>query len=131
MNVDLLKPIRVRMTDPADVAQYGDRWWIYDEQAIAHRPVRDLIAWERQLGVPLSSLMLQFRADGIAGNHAALWLAVVMTCEQEDLPVPPYKDFNPLIMFTQWEDVPDDEVVEEPRPLDPPPDSSPSMPVPA
>lgn len=106
----ILKPWRVRFTDPDDVAKYGDRWWLYDESAIMRLPVDELRAIEAQIyPVRLKHAMLDSREDGITGDLVAVWVSMRMAADP-DHPAPAFAEFTPRIMLAEWQRVPDGEV---------------------
>lgn len=118
----LSPPWRVRLTDPDDVAKYGDRWWIYDEAALFRLPIPELLAIEAQIPMPLKAAMDANRDDRILGELITLWVAIRLAADPEH-PCPPFADFQPLIMLAEWELVPAGE--SEPAvPLDEGPPSS-------
>lgn len=114
--MQLLAPLRFRFTDPDDVAQFGDGWWTYDEAEITRLRGRELIALEEALDLSVRVVIRGFRADATAATMAAMWIAL----HRAGHPVA-WADFNPVVMATDWERVPD-------APLDsgeaPEPDSS-------
>lgn len=119
----ILKPWRVRVTDPDDVARYGDRWWLYDEAAIMRLPVDELRAIEAEIyPVRLKAAMQDNREDGLTGELVAVWVAMRMAADPEH-PAPAFADFKPLIMLADWQRVPDGEV-DPGAPLDVAPSSS-------
>ncbi len=121
----ILKPFRVRLTDPDDVAKYGDRWWVYDEAAIVRLPLDELAAIEAQIyPIRLKGAMEDSRQDGVMGDLIALWVAMRMAADPEH-PAPPFADFKPLIMLADWQRVPDEEA-DPGAPLAEAPPSSPS-----
>lgn len=121
----ILKPWRVRLTDPGDVARYGDRWWIYDEAAVMRLPVDELRAIETQIyPVRLKAAIDDNRESGVTGELIALWVSMRMAADPER-PAPAFADFKPLIMLAEWQRVPDGEV-DPGAPLAEGPPSSPS-----
>lgn len=106
----ILKPWRVRLTDPGDVAKYGGRWWLYDEAAIMRLPVDELRAIEAQIyPIRLKAAIDDNRESGVTGELIALWVAIRMAADPEH-PAPAFVDFKPLIMLADWQRVPDGEV---------------------
>jgi hypothetical protein len=106
----ILKPWRVRLTDPDDVARYGGRWWVYDEAAVMRLPVDELRAIEAQIyPIRLKGAIDDNRESGVMGELIALWVAMRMAADPEH-PAPRFADFKPLIMLADWQRVPDEEV---------------------
>lgn len=119
----ILKPWRVRLTDPDDIARYGDRWWLYDEAAIMRLPVAELRAIEAQIyPIRLKGAMEDNRESGVTGELIALWIAMRVAADPEH-PAPAFADFTPLIMLADWQRVPDEEA-DPGAPLDAAPTSS-------
>lgn len=119
----VLAPLRVRLTDPADVERYGDRWWVFDEAAVLRLPTDELIAIERQIyPTRLKAALDDNRVEGILGELIALWIAMRIAADP-DHPAPKFADFKPLIALAEWERVPDGEV-DPGVPLDEAPSSS-------
>lgn len=126
----VLKPLRVRLTDPDDVARYGDRWWVYDEAAIMRLGADELIAIEREIyPTKLRAAMDDSRENGILGDLIAVWVAIRMAADP-NWPAPKFADFKPLILLAEWQLVPDGEV-DPGAPLDEGPSSSPATETPA
>lgn len=121
----ILKPWRVRLTDPDDIARYGDRWWVYDESAVMRLPVDELAAIEAQIyPIRLKGAMEDYRQDGVMGDLIALWVAMRIAADPAH-PAPAFADFKPLIMLADWQRVPDEEV-DPGAPLGEAPPSSPN-----
>lgn len=102
----ILRPQRFRFTDEADIKLYGDRWYVYDEAAIVRLPARDLIKLETALGMRLPTVMNGVRGDTALGALGASWLAVHLVDPDA---AGKFEDYSPLIMFTEWEQVPAEE----------------------
>lgn len=121
----ILAPWRIRLTDPADIERYGDRWWTFDEAVVLRLPVDELVAIEREIyPTKLRAALDDNREGGILGELIALWIAMRIAADP-DRPAPKYADFKPLIMHAEWQRVPDEEV-DPGAPLDEAPSSSPS-----
>jgi len=116
----ILVPWRVRMTEPDDVARYGDRWWTYDEAAILRLPFSELLAIEAEIPVKLKAAIDDNRVSGVMGEMVAVWVAMRMAADP-DWPTPPFAEFTPLIFTCEWERVPEEP---DPGPLDEAPSSS-------
>lgn len=105
----LLKPLQFRFTDPDDIAQYGDRYWIYDESAIIGSRARTLMALEQEIGAPMADIMAGVRASSAFGDMAGSWVAMKLDPESADK-VPAFEDYNPIVMMIKWSPVPDAEL---------------------
>jgi hypothetical protein len=105
----LLKPLRFRFTDAQDIADYGERWYIYDESAITSMRARDLMPLEQELGLPLADVMNGVRQSSIMGDMAGAWLALKLDPEFGDK-APAFADFNPVVMLLKWSAVPAEEM---------------------
>lgn len=102
----LLGPLRVRFTQPEDIAIYGDGWFVYSERDITRKPARELVEIEQQIGVPLIDAMNDLRRSSVFGDLVGAWIAVR---EHDPKLAGEFEDFSPLIMFAEWEEVPKDE----------------------
>lgn len=125
-SVGLMKPYRFRFTEPDDVKQFGEDWFVYDEARIVRLPARQLARYEAQLGTPIVAVVDGFRDDTVLGRLAATWLALHM--HDPDL-AGPYDAYSPVVLLMRFEPVPDDEVPAESReaasdPLEPTSDGS-------
>jgi hypothetical protein len=109
-----LRPLQVRFTEPADVEEYGDGWFTYDELAILTTSARELIEIEQQIGVALPRVLDSIRAEQVFGDLASAWIAV----RASGNPVP-FDRFSPMIMLADWRIRPDDET-ESPGKSSPP-----------
>lgn len=101
----LLPALRVRFTEPADVAVFGEGWYVYDERAIVRKPARDLIALEEQIGLAMPQVMNEMRRSSVMGDLAGAWIAVR---EHDPKLAGEFDDFSPLVMLLEWERVPQD-----------------------
>jgi hypothetical protein len=100
----LLVPYRFRFTDDADIKLYGDEWFVYHEAEIVRLPSRTLVAYEMATGLPLPDIMNGIRANSVLGNLAASWVALRLAGKDVA-----WADYSPLITFTVWEEVPEEE----------------------
>lgn len=105
----LLKPLRFRFTDPQDIADYGDRYWIYDESAITSQRARTLMALEQEMGLPIADVMNGVRASSAVGDMAGSWLAMKLDPDTGDK-APAFDDYNPIVMMIVWSAVPAEEL---------------------
>lgn len=100
--MNLWPPMRFRFTAEADVAEYGDGWWTWDEVALAGRPARELIAFEEVVDVEFPRLVRRLHDGGDTVAHlAAMWIAVRLAGREVA-----WNDFNPAVWLTKWEPVP-------------------------
>lgn len=113
----LLRPIRFRFNDPADVERYGDRWFVYSEAQIVRLPARKLIELELELGMTLLDAMNGSRESTVLGDLAAAWLAVHL---EDPALAGKFNDFSPLIMLTTWEAATAEDLGKAPATLPPP-----------
>lgn len=95
--------LRFRFTDEQDIAQYGDRWWVWDEASLTRLRGRDLIALEDELDMPLLRLRQLRQMGSTLGAMAAMWVAM----HRAGTKVGPWADFNPLVNLVVWEVVPE------------------------
>jgi hypothetical protein len=102
----LLRPLRFRFTEAADIQRYGGDWHVYDEAAIMRLDAREQMRLEEQIDASLVWVIRSFRTDGTLGLLAATWLALRL--EDPDLPGP-FESYTPLVHFADWETVPDEE----------------------
>lgn len=122
-----LKPYRFRFTDEADVARFGDGWYVYDESAIVRMPARQQMRIEAALGegLKLVQVMEDFANDGIMGRLGATWIGVHLA---DPAVAGDFDKYEPLVFLINFE------LVEDPKadvtgPLDPTPTgSSPTTP---
>lgn len=121
---NLLPSLRVRFTEPADVAAFGEGWFIYDERAIVRKPARDLIAIEEEVGLAMPQIMNEMRRSSVMGDLAGAWIAVR---EQDAKLAGVFEDFSPLVMLMEWERVPEDVEAGKGAPIDLPVPSTPSV----
>ncbi len=110
-----IPPIRFQFTDPDDIKAYGnpdnpEGWWVYDEAAITALPIARLAALEDALPIQLLSAMQGLRHETIIGMHTATWLAIHLARPEI---AGPFAEYNPKVMLIYFEQVPDDEPVEE------------------
>jgi hypothetical protein len=106
----LLAPLQVRFTEPADVEQYGDGWFTYDELALVTTPARDLMRLEAELGVPLVDVMRGVRESSVLGDTAAAWVAL----RQSGADIA-FEGFSPAIMLAEWRKAPEPAADEDPK----------------
>lgn len=97
----LSPPLRWRFTDDDDVAAYGDRWWTWDEAAVARLRGRELIAIEETIGKRLLDVLLELREEDTYAIMVALWVSMRLA----DHPVG-WDDFNPVVLLVTWEAAP-------------------------
>jgi hypothetical protein len=102
----LLKPYQVQFAEE-DREQYGDGWYVYDETKIIRLPVGVLVAYEQEIGAPLTQVMQGMRDGTVFGNLAAAWLAMRMSGASDK--AGPFEQFSPLIMLANWQLVPEDD----------------------
>lgn len=102
---ELLPALRVKFTDPADVATFGEGWFIYDERALVRKPARELIAIEEETGLAMPQAMNEMRRSSVLGDLFGAWVAVR---EHDPKLAGPFEDFSPLVMLLEWERVPED-----------------------
>jgi hypothetical protein len=127
VRVALAAPYRFRFTEPEDVKQYGDGWFVYDEARVVRLPARSLARYEARIGMPIAQVIDGFRQDSVMGRLAATWLALHM--HDPDL-AGDFDQYSPVVLLMRFEPVPDGELPAESReaaaPLDSTPDGSPS-----
>lgn len=123
----LIKPWRFRFTEPDDVRQFGDGWFVYDEAQIVKLPLRQLAALETELGMTLVSAIDGFRTDTVMGRAACTWLAI--RAQDPDL-AGPFADYSPAVLLARFEQVEDEAAApldgtptSESSPTSAPPDS--------
>lgn len=96
-----LKPrLRFRFVDETDVAEYGDLWWIYDEEVITSLPSRKLIELENVVG-SYFRVMEQFREGKVVGLLAAMWISLTLAGREVD-----WDGFNPIALRAEWQEAP-------------------------
>lgn len=105
----LIKPLRFRFTDPQDIADYGERWWSYDESAIIGHRARTLMALEQEIGAPVADVFAGFRASSAFGDLAGTWLAMKLDPDFGDK-IPDFEDYNPIVMKIEFRVVPDEDL---------------------
>lgn len=105
----LLKPLQFRFTDPQDIADYGDRYWIYDESIITAQRARTLMALEQEIGLPIADVMNGVRASSAMGDMAGSWLAMKLDPDYGDK-APAFENYNPIVMMIKWSAVPAEEL---------------------
>ncbi|MEU7904107.1 hypothetical protein [Actinoplanes sp. NPDC049118] len=122
-----MKPFRFRFTDEADVARFGDRWYVYDETAIVRMPARQQARLEAALGgLKLVRVMTEFAEDGVMGRLAATWIGVHLAAP--DL-AGDFDKYEPLVFLVHFEQILDEPQEDVAVPLDPTPsESSPTSP---
>jgi hypothetical protein len=108
--VQLLPPYRFRFTEAEDVAAYGDRWWTWDEGAVARLAGREMIALEETVGLTIVEVFRDANRDATGGKLAAMWIALHLAGHEVAWP-----DFNPMVLLSTWELVPEEPA---PGPLD-------------
>jgi len=110
-----LKPrLRFRFSVETDIAEFGDRWWVYDEEAITSLPSDKLIKLEEVVG-SYFRVMEQFREGKVLGILAAMWISLTLAGRDVD-----WETFNPIALRVEWEEAPSPLASGE----DPAPDSS-------
>ena len=105
----LLKPLQFRFTDPQDIADYGDRWWTYDESAIIGHRARALMLLEQEIGVPIANVMDGVRASSVFGDMAGTWIALKLDPEFGDK-APDFEDYDPIVMAIKWRPLPTEDL---------------------
>lgn len=105
--------LRFRFTDEADVAAYGDDWWVWDEADLARIRGRELIALEEQIDLQLFEVRRQIREGKTLATMAAMWIVL----HRAGNPVA-WADFNPAVSLATWEVAPEVPLVsgEDPAP---------------
>lgn len=105
--------LRFRFLDEQDVAAYGDRWWVWDEDDLARIRGRELIALEEVIDMPLLKVRREIRESNTLATMAAMWVAM----HRAGHPVA-WADFNPAVQLATWEAVPETPLVsgEDPAP---------------
>lgn len=98
----LSPPLRFRFTDEADVAAYGDQWWVWDEQAVTRLRGRELIELEEAVDQPIPLIVQGLRANSTLATMAAMWIAMHL----DGHPVR-WVGFNPLVLTAEWEAAPE------------------------
>lgn len=122
----LLKPFRFRFTDEADVARFGDGWYVYDEAAIVRMPARQQMLLEAALGLPLAHVMEDFVSDRVMGRLAATWIGVHLA---DPARAGGFDSFEPLVFLVEFEQILDEPAEDVAVPLDPTPsEPSPTSP---
>lgn len=108
-----IDPLEVRFTHEEDLGKYGDGWYRYDEMAIMNLPVRELIALEAYLGMPIVDVMNGVRASTTLGDLAGCWLAVHLADPGR---AGNFASFEPHVMWLEWRKAedPKDEAPTEP-----------------
>lgn len=106
--MQLLEPLRFRFTEPDDARTYGDRWYVYDELAIAQLPARRQAALEQQLGVPLLAMMAEFRRDSIMSRLAMTWVAIYLADPDT---AGSFDAYEPMVMLLNFVPIPADQKV--------------------
>lgn len=121
--LQLMGPRKFRFVDEADVATYGDGWWVWNEVELTRLPAREIIALEDAVGMPLVVVIRHARLGMTSGVLAAMWIAMHRGGHDAD-----WDDFNPAALLAEWREVSYE------RPLDsgedPAPDSDSSTPRP-
>ncbi len=101
MPIKLAPPLRFRFQDPDDVAAYGDSWWVWDEAAVARLRVREQIALEETVGMPLRMAIELFHEDMARGGLVVMWVALHLAGHEVK-----WDHFNPIWLATDWQRVP-------------------------
>jgi hypothetical protein len=99
--LELMAPTKFHFVDEADVATYGDGWWVWDEVELTRLPARDIIALEEAVGMPLVAVINSARRGTTRGVLAAMWIA--MHRGGHDVA---WADFNPAALLAEWAEVP-------------------------
>lgn len=121
--------LRFRFGDDTDVGQFGDGWFEWDEPALAQLRMREQIALEEVVGMPLLDIIGGLRKSGILATAAAMWIALHRAGRKVA-----WDDFNPVVLAAEWEGAPADPLDPTVSPDsggDPAPDSGSSSPPPA
>lgn len=108
--MQLLPPYRFRFVEAEDVEAYGDRWWTWDEAAIARLRGRELIALEEAVGMPMIDVFAGTSRNATAEKLAAMWIALHLA--GQDIA---FGEFNPMVLQARWEQIPEEAA---PSPLD-------------
>lgn len=101
MAFDMSTPMRWKFTAADDVAEYGDRWWTFDGQALLRRKARELMQIEETIGMPIADLLEKLDERTTLGMLGALWLSM----HSAGHPVA-WAEFDPTVYLTVWEEVP-------------------------
>jgi hypothetical protein len=95
--------MRWKFTAEADVAAYGDRWWTWDEVALTRLRGRQLIEIEETLGRRFVDLIERVHDKSMWGQFAALWVSMHVAGHPVE-----WAEFDPIVLTTVWEAVPDE-----------------------
>jgi hypothetical protein len=93
----LLAPYWFRFTDPADVKEYDEDWYCYDESALIRLPSRTLVAYEQTFGAPLVDVMNGMREGSVFGNLCGSWIAMRMAGRDVR-----FADYSPVVYLLEW-----------------------------
>lgn len=110
----LLPAMRFRPAEP-DRERYGDGWTTYDEAALTRQPARELIAIEREIGMPILDMLTRARQGHVDATLAATWVARRLAGAVE-----PYDQYDPLVLLMEWEQVTEAGDVDPPAPTSSP-----------
>ncbi len=84
-----------------DQEKYGKEDWVYDESAITHLSIGELVKIEKEIGMSIKSVMYRLRQDYVDASLAATWIARRMGGITER-----FADWTPLVSLISWEMVP-------------------------
>jgi hypothetical protein len=95
--------LRFRFLDEQDIAQFGDRWWVWDKDEFSGVRGRELVALEELVDMP----MWQIRRDMATGSTLATMAAMFIAMHRAGTPTGAWDDFNPMVNHTAWEVAPE------------------------
>lgn len=121
--LQLWLPSRWKFDAAEDVAAYGDRWWTWDEPALARLRARQLIEIEETIGMRVVDVIEKVHDKETVGLLAALWISMHL-----DGHTVAWGDFDPFVFATVWGAVPDEGPLDSGE--DQPTPESPSSPEP-
>jgi hypothetical protein len=98
--LELMAPTEFRFVDEADVATYGDGWWVWNEVELTRLPAQDIIPLEEAVGMPLVSVIREVRRGMTSGALAAMWIAMHRGGHEAE-----WAKFNPAVLLAEWREV--------------------------
>lgn len=99
VNVNMLNPVQLRFRDDADIALYGEDWYLYDESAIVRLPAHRLVELEQTSGYPVRTMMAELRRHSVLGDLLVAWTAVWLV--KPEL-AGDFDAFTPLTFAIEW-----------------------------